>query len=129
MWGESILKNRLVVFLATLMLIGCQQPTESRIYRSPGNLSYRVDSYTGKGAAVPSSLAVFAVMKTSSGSSEKLVLSGTYLDIQSVSLQSDGQGAICLAGGYTEIYRRIVALSIGSETRAVYTHLSDNCPK
>ena len=113
--------------LIILMLTGCQKPSKMRIYSSTSNLSYRVDFYEGLGAIAPNSTVVVAVMKTDTGSSERLVLSGTYLDIKSISWQAEGQGTICLAGGYTETYRRIVALSVGSETKAVYTHLSDSC--
>jgi hypothetical protein len=129
MWGENVLRKLQAILMIVLALTGCQRPSSSRVYSSPGNLSYRVDFYGGTGAVAPSSTAVFAVLKTSAGSSEKLVLSGTYMDIQSIALQSDGQGTICLSGGYTETYRRIVALSVGTETTAVYTHLSDSCPK
>ena len=77
--------------IIVLALTACHNPSSSHVYNSPGNLSYRVDFYRGKGAVAPSSTAVFAVLKTSAGSSEKLVLSGTYLDIQSIALQSEGQ--------------------------------------
>ena len=119
----------LVTLIITLALTGCKRPSSTHVYSSPSDLSYRVDFYGANGAVAPSSSAVFAVLKTNTGSSEKLVLSGTYMDMQSISWQADGQGMICLSGGYTETYRRIVALSVGKETKAVYTHLSDSCPK
>jgi len=123
------LKKLQAILVIVLVLTGCQKPSETRIYRSPTNLSYRVDFYGGGGAVSPSSTAVFAVLNTSAGKSEKLVLSGTYMDIGSITWHADGQGSICLSGGYTEIYRRVVALTVGTETKAVYTHLSDSCPK
>jgi hypothetical protein len=128
-WSENILRKLQAILLFVFVLTGCQKPSEIRTYNSSGNLSYRVDFYGGQGAAAPSSTAVFAVLKTSAGSSEKLVLSGTYMDIDSINWNADGQGSICLSGGYTETYRRIVALTVGAETKAVYTHLSDNCSK
>ena len=121
------MKNSIATLLIVLVLTGCQKPTETRTYSSTGDLSYRVDFYGGKGAVSPSSTAVFAVMRTNAGTTEKLVLSGTYLDIKSISWQTEGQGSICLSGGYTETYRRIVALSVGSRTTSVYTHLTDSC--
>jgi hypothetical protein len=121
------LRKLQAILIIILVLTGCKKPSETRTYNSAGKLSYRVDLYGGNGAIAPSSTAVFAVLKTGAGSSEKLVLSGTYLDIKTIAWQSEGQGTICLSGGYTETYRRIVALSVGSETKAVYTHLSDSC--
>jgi hypothetical protein len=117
------------LLLFVFALIGCQKPSETRTYNSSGNLSYRVDFYGGKGAIAPSSTAVFAVFNTTAGKTEKLVLSGTYMDIDSIRWSVDGQGSICISGGYTETYRRIVALTVGKETVPVYTHLSDSCHK
>jgi hypothetical protein len=123
------LRKLQAILLFVFVLTGCQKPSETRSYNSSGNLSYRVDFYVGKGAVAPSSTAVFAVLNTSAGKSEKLVLSGTYMGIESIAWRADGQGSICLSGGYTETYRRIVALTVGKETMPVYTHLSDSCPK
>ncbi len=98
---------------------GCAKPSETRTYASSvKELSYRVEEYQGRGAIAPNSTAVFAVLRTAQGHSEKLVLSGTYVDLESISWVGDNEGSICLSGGYTEIYRRIVALSVGSR----FTH-------
>jgi hypothetical protein len=118
------MKINRVLLTIVLVLTGCQKPSETHTYSSTNELSYRVDSYEGKGAASPSSTAVYAVLTTNEGRSEKLVLSGTYLDIKSISWQTENEGKICISGGYTETYRKIVALSVGSQTKAVYTHLT-----
>jgi hypothetical protein len=121
------MKNIAAMLLIVLALGGCQKATETQTYRSIGDLSYRVDSYRGSGAISPSSTAVFAVMQSGTEHSEKLVLSGIDMDIKSIAWRSENQGFICLSGGYTETYRRIVALSISTKTEAVYTHLTDSC--
>ena len=118
-------------FLASLMavsLMGCSRPAETRSYPLwDGDLSYRVDLYRGDGPLSPNSTVVFAVFQTKAGHDEKLVLSGTDLDIKSVSWEAGSEGVLCLSGGYTETYRRTVALSVASRTKPVYTHLSDRC--
>ncbi len=126
--GESLKRLAPTAVLAVLCFAGCQKPDVVRLYPSQDNgLSYRVDDYRGKGALAASSTAVFAVLQTKDGHTEKLVLSGTYLELNSISWKTNNEGSICLAGGYTATYRRIVALSVGSKTVAVYTHLSDGC--
>ena len=123
------MKNLNFILIIVLLVTGCQKPTETRTYHSAGDVSYRVEFYRGKGAVASSSTAVFAVLTTGAGSSEKLVLSGTDMDVDSINWQADGQGVICISGGYTETYRRLIALTVGADTKAVYTHLSDSCPK
>ena len=118
----------LMAALIVLFLMGCKRPSETRSYPSPnGELSYRVDDYRGHGALDANSTGLFAVLQTEEGRSEKLVLSGTDVDLRSIRWKTENEGSLCLAGGYTETYRRIVALSVGSKTVAVYTHLSDSC--
>jgi hypothetical protein len=121
-------KWALLAALIVLLFVGCEKPSDSRSYPSPDSeLSYRVDRYRGHGALDPSSMRIFAVLQTKEGHGEELVLSGMDIDLDSISWRTENEGFLCLSGGYTETYRRIVALSVGSKTLAIYTHLSDGC--
>jgi hypothetical protein len=108
--------------------IGCQSPAKMETVAFPGSpFSYRVESYNGPGATAPTRTAIFAVFQNSEGKDESLVLSGTYLGVKSIVWQNQNEGFICLVGGYTQTYKRIVPLTIGHDTRPVYTHISDQC--
>jgi len=120
--------GKMLLPLLLLFPVGCGYPTQTQVFPSPdARLSYRVEFHRGKGAISPSSTAVFAVLQNGEKRDEKLVLSGIDVDFKKISWQTANEGSICLAGGYTETYRRIVALTIGPATQAVYTHLSDSC--
>lgn len=128
MSARPCIARPLEILLAALLLSSCSSPPDiSKRIDGPGNgVTYVIETFYGKGAAVSDFTKVFAAPQLGKGE-RVLVLSGEYLDIRKIEWVDAKNVQICLNGGRTDSYRTEVVVDVKGGSVIIRNHLFEGC--